>query len=206
MSSKNRVLGLIELFTEARPIWTADALIQTRGTSRATTYRDLKALVASGFLAPVAAGAYALGPRFIELDRQIRLADPLLKIAPPIMAAQRAKVAGTQLLCRYYGLRVMSIHEDRFDERIKTSFDRGRPFFVVQGLNVPNHPGTPADRSAVGIYRSVDAARAQAVRSAVRTDQGSRSARSEDDARSRAAVQSRRCEDVSSSFRLSALT
>lgn len=133
MSSKDRVLSLIELFTETRPIWTADALIQTQRTSRATTYRDLKALVVSGFLAPVAAGAYALGPRFIELDRQIRLADPLLKIAPPIMAAQRAKVAGTQLLCRYYGLRVMSIHEDRFDERIKTSFDRGRPFSLFKG-------------------------------------------------------------------------
>ena len=49
------------------------------------------------------------------------------------MAAQRAKVAGTQLLCRYYGLRVMSIHEDRFDERIKTSFDRGRPFSLFKG-------------------------------------------------------------------------
>ena len=62
VSSIDRVLGLIELFTEARPIWTAEALIQTQATSRATTYRDLKALVASGFLAPVAAGAYALGP------------------------------------------------------------------------------------------------------------------------------------------------
>ena len=49
------------------------------------------------------------------------------------MAAQRAKVAGTQLLCRYYGLRVMSIHEDRFDERTKTSFDRGRPFSLFKG-------------------------------------------------------------------------
>jgi DNA-binding IclR family transcriptional regulator len=122
-----RVLGVIELFTEARPIWTADELIEAQATSRATTYRDLKALVDAGFLAPVSAGAFALGPRFIELDRQIRLGDPLLKIAPPIMASQREKVGGTQLLCRYYGLRVMSIHEDRCDERIKTSFDRGRP-------------------------------------------------------------------------------
>jgi DNA-binding IclR family transcriptional regulator len=123
-----RVLGVIDLFTETKPIWTADELIEAQATSRATTYRDLRALVESGLLAPVSAGAFALGPRVIELDRQIRLGDPLLKIAPPIMASQRAKVGGTQLLCRYYGLRVMSIHEDRYDERIKTSFDRGRPF------------------------------------------------------------------------------
>jgi DNA-binding IclR family transcriptional regulator len=122
-----RVLGVIDLFTEAKPIWTADELIEAQATSRATTYRDLRALVDAGFLAPVSVGAFALGPRFIELDRQIRLGDPLLKIAPPIMASQREKVGGTQLLCRYYGLRVMSIHEDRYDARIKTSFDRGRP-------------------------------------------------------------------------------
>ena len=127
MSVILRVLSVIDLFTEAKPIWTADELIEAQATSRATTYRDLKALVDAGFLAPVSAGAFALGPRFIELDRQIRLGDPLLKIAPPIMASQREKVGGTQLLCRYYGLRVMSIHEDRYDERIKTSFDRGRP-------------------------------------------------------------------------------
>ncbi len=132
-SSNDRVLGLIDLFTEAKPVWTTEALIKKQGTSRATTYRDLKALVAAGFLAPVAPGAYALGPRFIELDRQIRLADPLLKVAPPIMAAQRVKVEGTQLLFRYYGIRVLSIHEDRTDDRIKTSFDRGRPFTLFQG-------------------------------------------------------------------------
>lgn len=128
-----RVLGLIDLFTETKPIWTADELIDAQATSRATTYRDLRALVDSGFLAPVSAGAFALGPRFIELDRQIRFGDPLLKIAPPIMASQREKVGGTQLLCRYYGLRVMSIHEDRYDQRIKTSFDRGRPFSLFKG-------------------------------------------------------------------------
>ena len=127
MSVILRVLSVIDLFTEAKPIWTADELIEAQATSRATTYRDLKALVDAGFLAPASAGAFALGPRFIELDRQIRLGDPLLKIAPPIMASQREKVGGTQLLCRYYGLRVMSIHEDRYDERIMTSFDRGRP-------------------------------------------------------------------------------
>jgi DNA-binding IclR family transcriptional regulator len=88
-NSNDRVLGLIDLFTEAQPVWTTEALILKQGTSRASTYRDLKALVTTGFLTPVAPVAYALGPRFIELDRQIRLADPLLKVAPPIMAAQQ---------------------------------------------------------------------------------------------------------------------
>lgn len=133
MSTVERVLGLIDLFTEDMPVWTTEELIAKQQTSRATTYRDLKALLDAGFLSPVAAGAYGLGPRFIELDRQIRIGDPLLKAAVPVMAAQRAKVGGTQLLFRHYGIRVLSIHEDRADERIKTSFDRGRPFTLFQG-------------------------------------------------------------------------
>jgi DNA-binding IclR family transcriptional regulator len=36
------------------------------------------------------------------------------------------------LLCRYYGLRVFSIFEDRSDPSIETSFDRGRPFSLFR--------------------------------------------------------------------------
>ena len=42
----------------------------------------------------------------LELDWQIRIADPFRRVAPPVMASQRDKVTGTQLLCRYYGPRV----------------------------------------------------------------------------------------------------
>jgi DNA-binding IclR family transcriptional regulator len=131
-STTDRVLGIMDLFTEQEPLWTAEAIGERLGATRSTVYRYLKALVASGFLAQ-AGGSYALGPRIIELDRQIRVADPLLRVAPPIMAAQRGQVAGTQLLCRFYGVRVLSIHEDRTDERIQTSFDRGRPFSLFRG-------------------------------------------------------------------------
>ncbi|MDR3529408.1 MAG: IclR family transcriptional regulator C-terminal domain-containing protein [Rhodopila sp.] len=126
------MLGVIDLFTEEEPIWTTDRIIERLQASRATVYRYLQALTAAGFLSQLARGAYALGPRIIELDRQIRIADPLLRVAPAVMAAQRDKVAGTQLLCRYYGLRVFSIFEDRSDPRIETSFDRGRPFSLFR--------------------------------------------------------------------------
>lgn len=131
-STSNRVLGMIDLFTEEQPVWTTDHIIDRLQTSRATVYRYLQALTAAGFLSQLARGAYALGPRIIELDRQIRIADPLLRVAPAVMAAQRDKVAGTQLLCRYYGLRVFSIFEERSDPRIQTSFDRGRPFSLFR--------------------------------------------------------------------------
>lgn len=132
-SSTDRVLGLLDLFTVETPIWTADMLMDNQGLGRATVYRYLKALTDAGFLAPIGGGGYALGPRFIEMDRQIRMADPLLQIGPCLMQSLRKKVAGAQLLCRYYGLRVLTIHEERTDERILTSFQRGRPFPLFLG-------------------------------------------------------------------------
>ena len=122
----------MDLFTEETRSGPRSLIGERLKATRSTVYRYLKALVASGFLAQ-AGGGYTLGPRIIELDRQIRVADPLLRVAPPIMAAQRDRVAGSQLLCRYYGVRVMSIHEDRTDARIRTSFDRGRPFSLFRG-------------------------------------------------------------------------
>jgi DNA-binding IclR family transcriptional regulator len=132
VSTSNRVLGVLDLFTEEDPIWTTDRLMERLNASRATLYRYLQALMVSGLVSQLGGGAYALGPRIIELDRQIRIADPLLRVAPPIMAAHRDKVAGTQLLCRYYGLRVFSIFEERSDLRIETSFDRGKPFSLFR--------------------------------------------------------------------------
>ena len=132
-TTTDRVFGLFDLFTETEAIWTVDALAERSRASKPTVYRYLRALIAAGLLAQVGAGKYALGPRIVELDRQIRLADPLLQLAVPIMAAQRDIVSGTQLLCRYYGLRVFSIHEERSDPRIRTSFDRGRPFSLFLG-------------------------------------------------------------------------
>lgn len=134
-SSTDRVLSILDLFTEDHPVWTTEVLIERLGVARATLYRYLRALVETGFLTPDGGGAYSLGPRSIEMDRQIRLADPLLQVAPPVMQSLRPAFDGDQLLCRYYGLRVLSILEDRMDPLIKahTSFDRGRPFSLFLG-------------------------------------------------------------------------
>lgn len=66
------------------------------------------------------------------------------------MAAQRDKVARTQLLYRYYGLRIFSIFEERSDPRIQTSFDRGRPFSLFRSsgsrIILANLPATQLRR------------------------------------------------------------
>ncbi len=132
-SSATRVLGLLDLFTPEMPIWTVDMFQEHLQLARATAYRYARELHNAGFLVPAAGGGYVLGPRFIEFDRQIRLGDPLMRVAPAIMESQRELVDGAQLLCAFYGDRVLTIHQDRTDDNIAMSMERGRPFPLFRG-------------------------------------------------------------------------
>lgn len=132
-SSSERVLGVMELFTETRPSWTVEGMAKQLGLARTTAYRYAKTLTDAGFLASLNAGVYVLGPRIIELDRQIRLNDPLLRAGPPLMDAIRRQAAGIQLLCSYYGDHVLCIHDVRVDKDVPSGYDRGRPFPLFRG-------------------------------------------------------------------------
>jgi DNA-binding IclR family transcriptional regulator len=132
-TSITRVLGILDLFTLETPVWTVDLLVERLVLGRATVYRYVRALCDAGFLVPVSGAGYVLGPRFIEFDRSIRLADPLLQIVPPVMADLREAVNGAQLLCAFYGLRVLCVLQDKTDPNITMSMERGRPFSLFQG-------------------------------------------------------------------------
>jgi len=128
-----RVLGILDLFTPEAPVWTVDMLMVRLQLARATIYRYIRALCDSGYLVASADAGYVLGPRFIEFDRNIRLGDPLLHIVPPYMAELREVVNGGQLLCAFYGLRVLTVLQDRTDPDITMSMERGRPFPLFKG-------------------------------------------------------------------------
>jgi DNA-binding IclR family transcriptional regulator len=132
-SSSKKVLGVIDLFTEEASEWTIDAIAVRLKLARTTAYRYARTLSDAGFLASMNAGTFVLGPRIIQLDRQIRLADPLLRVGPPVMASIRKRVSGIQLLCSHYGDQVICIHDDRGDAGITSSYDRGRPFPLFRG-------------------------------------------------------------------------
>ena len=132
-TSVSRVLGILDLFTPDTPVWTVEMLVERLGSARATVYRYVRSLCDAGFLAPASGAGYVLGPRFIEFDRNIRLADPLLQIVPPVMAELRDAVQGGQLLCAYYGLRVLTVLQDKTDPNITMSMERGRPFPLFKG-------------------------------------------------------------------------
>lgn len=133
-STTDRVLGLIDLFTVEAPVWTVDEMARQEGVARATVYRYVKSLVDAGFLAPMGGEAgYTLGPRFVEIDRQIRISDPLIRVARPVMNALMHRGADTQILCRFYGERVMTIYELQTVPEVWASFDRGNPFPLFRG-------------------------------------------------------------------------
>lgn len=132
-SSLDRLLHVIDLFTPERPEWSAEQIGEVMGVSRATRYRYLRTLTAAGLIAPAGSGMYRLGPRFIVLDRQIRLSDPLLRFGLPVMARFRKSHGHAQLLCTYYGDQVLCIHQESADPSIHSSMDRGRPFPLFRG-------------------------------------------------------------------------
>jgi DNA-binding IclR family transcriptional regulator len=132
-SSLERLLKVIDVFTPERPEWTADQIGEVMGVSRATQYRYIKTLTNAGLLGSAGDGVYRLGPRFVVIDRQIRLSDPLLQYGPPAMARACNELRSAQLLCTYFGDQVLCIHQEVFDPSIHSSMDRGQPFPLFRG-------------------------------------------------------------------------
>lgn len=133
MSSLEKMLGLLDVFTIAAPVWSADDLIRYSGTSRATCYRYLKVLQASGFIAPVAGGAYVLGPRIIELDRQIRLRDPVYIAGGPPMQRLASRSGHSALLFILFSGTVMCVREELKADAPEGLLSRGERRSLFKG-------------------------------------------------------------------------
>jgi DNA-binding IclR family transcriptional regulator len=134
MSSADRLVQILDLFTPARPAWTpADAAGELK-ISRASTYRYFQLLQDAGFIEPVAGHRYALGPRIVELDRQIRLADPLVQASADEMQKLARETGGIALLCRLHKDRVLCIHQERGARAPRfVSYERGRAMPLHRG-------------------------------------------------------------------------
>ncbi len=98
-SSLEKMLSLLDVFTTAAPAWSTEDLIRLSGNSRSTCYRYIKVLQEAGLLTPVAGGAWMLGPRIIELDRTMRLCDPVTIGGGPPMRHLAQDTGHSALLC-----------------------------------------------------------------------------------------------------------
>jgi DNA-binding IclR family transcriptional regulator len=127
------MLAVLDLFTAARPVWTAEDIIARLGTSRPTGYRYVRELVDAGLLMRLTGGLYHLGPRIIELDYQIRATDPVLAAGQPIMTALADRTGCHVLLSNIYGEQVLNVHHEPGIEPLKITFDRGVPLPLLRG-------------------------------------------------------------------------
>jgi DNA-binding IclR family transcriptional regulator len=126
MNSLEKMLSLLDVFTLAAPVWSTEDLIRYSRCSRSTCYRYIKALQSAGFLTPVANGCYILGPRIIELDRHIRLCDPVYTAGGPPMQRLAARTGCSALLCMLFSDTVMCVREELNADAPEGLFSRGR--------------------------------------------------------------------------------
>lgn len=132
MNSLEKMLGLLDVFTPAAPVWSTEDLIGYSGSSRSTCYRYIKVLQRAGFLTPIANGSYILGPRIIELDRHIRMCDPVYVAGGPPMHRLAARTGHNALLCILFSDTVMCVREAINPDAPAGLFSRGqkRPLFL----------------------------------------------------------------------------
>jgi DNA-binding IclR family transcriptional regulator len=136
VSTSDKLLAVFGLFTLDEPEWTVDAAAERLALASSTAYRFFKSLSDVGLISAFATGRYVLGPAIVQLDRQTRLLDPLIKVAQPIMQAVVAeiRVPGVLLLCRLFRNQVMCIHQEFLDRPSSViSYERGRPMALYRG-------------------------------------------------------------------------
>ncbi|HWW65841.1 MAG TPA: helix-turn-helix domain-containing protein [Sphingomonadaceae bacterium] len=146
MSTANRLLNVLDLFTMDRPEWSVEEAASELGMTRSTTYRYFKSLVDAGLIAAHTTSRYTLGPAIIRYDRQMRLHDPLIVSATPVMR-QLTRELGPHIwvpLCRLYRHQVLCVHLETLDPPDPArDFDR-QPVSYGRGQPMPLHRGAPS--------------------------------------------------------------
>lgn len=132
-SSFAKGLSILDYFREGRISAHLDDIVQALGTSRATTYRYLGTLCDAGLLAPTAGGVYVLGPRIVELDRLMRISDPLLTAGSKAMHELSARRKINMMLASFYRDSIMCVDIAWPDASIPVNFERGRPMSLFRG-------------------------------------------------------------------------
>ncbi|MCI5077877.1 IclR family transcriptional regulator [Oricola sp.] len=132
-NSLERILALLDVFTEHRLEWTPDELMEALGYSRPTLYRYLKILKEAGFVTSMPSGGFALGPRVVELDYLMRKSDTLTQYARPQMEAFAAAYPCAAMLVRWYGNKLLVVASETTTPELENDYPRGRPLPLARG-------------------------------------------------------------------------
>lgn len=131
--SGERILAILDLFSEDRPGWTSEEMMEELGYSRPTLYRYLKTLKDAGYLAPLSSGGFTLGPKVTELDFLMSRADPLIRHGQPELGPIAERFPGSAFLTRWYGGRLLCVASVVSAASPRSSYPRGRPMPIGRG-------------------------------------------------------------------------
>jgi len=134
MTKTANVLQVLRLFSDERQHVSVAEIASLLGVSSATAYRYVSDLEHAGLIEAASIGRYVLGPAIVELDRQIRVHDPLIAAAADLMKSLSDRTGGTTILARLHGLRVVCV--DQFRGRhgpVSVSYERGRAMPLYRG-------------------------------------------------------------------------
>ncbi len=132
-TTADRVLGVLELFSDGRWNWTVEAAADELGVPTSTAYRYFKSLAQAELLSSHIPGSYILGPAICALDREMRLHDPFINAAKSEM--QRLAEAHPPtiiLLTKLYKNTVMCVHREGVTLTAE-GYERGRPMPLERG-------------------------------------------------------------------------
>lgn len=132
-NSLERLIGLLDVFSEERLEWSFDDLMATLGYSRPTLYRYIKILKSYGFLASSGSAHYTLGPRIVELDYLVRRSDAVVLHGAPFLRALTERHRCTALVVRWYGNKILCVASESSNDRLVSSYPRGRPMPLGRG-------------------------------------------------------------------------
>jgi DNA-binding IclR family transcriptional regulator len=134
MTKTSNVLQVLRLFSDERQHVRVAEIASLLSVSSATAYRYVSELEQAGLIEAASVGRYVLGPAIVELDRQIRVHDPLIAAAADIMKSLSERTGGTTILARLHGLRVVCVDQVRGRHGpTSVSYERGRAMPLYRG-------------------------------------------------------------------------
>lgn len=131
--SGERILAILDLFTEDRLEWRPEEMMERLGYSRPTLYRYLKTLKDAGLLTSLPNAGFTLGPRVTELDYLMRRSDPLIRHGEAELEALAARHPCSALLVRWYGRKLLCVASAVSAPEPRSSYPRGRPMPLARG-------------------------------------------------------------------------
>lgn len=132
-NSLERVLAILEVFTEERLEWTPEELMEAFGYSRPTLYRYLKTLKDAGLLTSMPNAGFTLGPKVVEMDYLMRKSDPLVLHGASCLRDLTKRYKCTALLVRWYGSKILCVASECSTSSPLSSYPRGRPMPLARG-------------------------------------------------------------------------